>query len=147
MAYATVDHFVEFMSQPAAAITSVDWPNPQVLQRNLELAAAEIDVARASSGQLSSSLGPSVGVFLELLNLVGAVLITKFDNVQVFAQEELDRFQEWKDTNVEGIRTGEIVLIAGATGKEFPSIEIAEIAWTPATGIDIIINQLKRESS
>lgn len=146
MAYATVDHFVEFMSQPAGAISSADWPNPQVLQRNLDLAAAEIDIARSASGQLSGTLGPSVSVFLELLNLIGAVLITKFDNVQVYPNEEMDRFQTWKDTNIEGIQQGSIVLIAGATNAEFPSLEIAEIAWTPTTGIDIIINQIKRNA-
>ncbi len=146
MAYATFDDFVEFMTIQSQAIDASDWPDPQVLQRDLDMVAAEIDVARASSGQLTGTVGQGVDKFLQLLNIIGAVLITDFSNIRSLPAETLERYQKWKDENLKLIREGDTVLIAGETNADYPAIEVAEIAWTPATALDIIVNQIKRSS-
>ncbi len=147
MTYAIVDEFVEFLLHPAQTISEADWPDPQVLQRNLVLASSEIDVARQTASQLTGSVSQATLEFLKLLNLVGATLLTHFDNVNFFSPEQLEAFQTWKDTNIKAIRDGEIMLITGTTPEDFPAFAVAERAWTPATAADIILNRIKRSAT
>ena len=76
MSYATVDSFIEFLTIQVEQIDDDSWPDKAVLQRNLDFATAEIDISRQTSDQLDCNISGTVAKYLELLNIVCAMLLT-----------------------------------------------------------------------
>ncbi len=142
--YTTVLAVAEFLTQ--LGITSSTWPDTDLIQRHINLAASEIDIALITSDQLTCAKSTQMLVFLDYLNLIGTILIMEFQNVRSqITNESLDRFQEWKDGHITKIADNEMVLCDGETGKDYPVLSIAEIGWTHPNEIQIIINKVKRD--
>jgi len=143
-AYCELYHLTDFLTIDEGELTGTSWPDSQVLQRNIDMAGAEIDGALAAFGQLSCSKDAWATEMLKLLNIVGAALLTEFDNARTWTDETKRRYQEWKDNNLMLIRTGDLVLCSGETNKDYPAFERIEQAWDDHAAAKIYLNYLMR---
>lgn len=144
--FATVQELAEFLMQ--LGITASTWPDVDLLQRHINLSASEIKVALQTSNQLGCSLSAGGTDFLRLINLISAMLIMEFPNVRSqISTDSINRFQTWKDTNINSLTKGDKQVCTGHTGENFPAIATAEIGWNEWVASDIIINSLLRGST
>jgi len=120
------------------------WPDYDLIDSHINMAAGEIDIALMNSNQLTGTKSSAGLQLLKLLNVIGAVLITEYDNARFLTEGDLNRFQQWKDNYMKLIRDGELMLLDGETGKNYPAIATAEVGYTPEAQVDIYLNYLLR---
>lgn len=138
--YCSVDDLSEFLTHDEGEIDGSSWPDTSVMTHLIRLSAAEINVALQASNQLACTKDDNTSEFLKLLNVIGAALMTEYDNARFWTDETKRRFQQWKDQNIELLRTGQLAVCAGETGLEYPAVATAEVAYTPEGAAKIIWN-------
>lgn len=144
VAYCSLDDLTEFLTHEVNDITGVTWPDTQVLQRNINMASAEVSAALAAFDQLDCTKEDWANEYLKLINLIGAALLTEFDRARFWDDATKARYQEWKDNQLELVRTGQLALCQGHTGIDYPAFETAEQAWTPDAAAKIYLNYTLR---
>lgn len=120
------------------------WPDETLIQNHINMAKGEIDMALAAFGQGDCDLSEAATGFLKLLNVIGTVLITEFDNVRFLTEGDLARYQQWKDGMINRLISGEITVCDGETGINYPAFATAERAYTPEGAVKILQNYWKR---
>ena len=56
------------------------------------------------------------------------------------------RYQDWAQLQLDMIRDGRLELCAGETGSDYPYVGYAEQGWTEAAQVQIIANDILRNS-
>jgi len=144
--YCTVNELEEFLTLTEGSITAATFPDTTLFTRHITLASSEIWMALQASDQATCTKADEAEDFLTLLAMIGAALLTEFDNARFWTDETKRRYQEWKDSNLELIRTGKLALCQGHTGLEYPAFAVAEQAWTDEAAWRIWVNYQMRNS-
>jgi len=117
------------------------------LNRILSLAATRINMARQAQGACDCTLSTTSHEYLKYLNCILAIA---FYNCQCtnlkLTVEEKRMYLEAATTDLELIRTGALELCAGETGSDYPYVGHAEQGWTEAAQVQIIANDILRNT-
>ena len=113
----------------------------------LQAAAGPIDAARASAGAAQCTLSAGARQHLKLLN---SVIAAVFHNCQCgsarLSENERLQYMNWANEQLRLIRTGEMELCEGHTGKDYLAAGVIERAWTPGTAAQIVLNRERRRA-
>jgi hypothetical protein len=125
----------------------VDDDEEAQLNRILRLAATRINMARQAQGACDCTLSATASEYLKYLNCVLAVAFynCKCTNL-VVTVEEKKMYMEAAMADLELIQKGQIELCDGETGADFPWTGWAEQGWTEATQVEIIVNDILKNS-
>jgi len=143
--FCSFEEVVHFMT--GAEVDTNTYPDVEYVNTNIRLAAAEIHAALNASDQGSCARDEWADTFLNLLNLIGAVLLTEQDNLRQLTDADLSRYQDWKNDLLNKIRTGEMAICSGETNKDYPAFSTAPQSWTPEAAANIIRNRIQKESA
>ena len=118
------------------------------INRLLELAAANINAARAAQGACDCDLASWATHYLTDLNCVIALVTFNCQCTTIRALSAEDRavWADWANTQLAQIRTGQIELCDGETGSEFPYTSWADQGTTEFARARIIVNDVLRNS-
>ena len=121
--------------------------------RQLRLAAANIKAALAQTDSCDCTFADWATDYLIELNCVVA-LVTFWCPCSWIRQADLESggtlragWQEWADKQLDLIRTGEIILCDGETGKNYPAIGWAQYSFTERNYAQIIYNEILEDSA
>jgi phage gp36-like protein len=140
-AYATSNDFAEYW-----CITLCEEDEAR-LNRSLKLAATRIHAARAASGGCDCTLADWASEYLMELNILIATVVynCKCTNLRL-TDEAKAAYQEAVTADLTLIREGKIELCASETGSDFPYSAGAELGTTEYAQIQIILNDVLRNS-
>lgn len=118
------------------------------INRLLELAASNINAARAATGGCDCALQSWVTNYLIDLNCVIALVTYNCQCTTIRALSAEDRavWADWANTQLTQIRTGQIELCDGETGSEFPYTSWADQGTTEFARTRIIVDDVLRNS-
>ena len=127
---------------------SYDEDSESEINRLLELAAANINAARAATGGCDCTLASWARVYLIDLNCIIALVTFNCACSTIRALSAADRavWAEWANTALAQIRTGQIELCDGETGSEYPYTSWADQGSTEFARTRIIVNDVLRNS-
>lgn len=145
--YCELNELEVFLTLDEGEVTGVTQPDSQTLQRNIDMAASEVNMSLQASGQFTCNKSEEGNMFLKLLNIVGAMLLTEWDNARFLEQFDRTRYQDWKDSNLELLRTGHMELCEGETNVDYPAVATAEVGYTPEAMDEILRNYYLRNLS
>ena len=139
--YADANDFGTFFCAP------VNDDEEAQLNRTLRLAATRINMARQAQGACDCTLSATSVEYLKYLNCILAIAFynCKCTNLNVTVEEK-KMYMEAALADLELIQTGKIELCAGETGADFPWTGSAQQGWTEATQVQIIVNDILRNS-
>ena len=119
--------------------------------RSLRLSAANIKAAMSQTGSCDCTLADWATDYLIELNCMIA-LATFWCPCSWIRQQDLESggtirasAQEWADKQLDLIRTGELILCAGETGKNYPAWGWAQYSFTDQNYAQLIYNELIEE--
>ena len=121
------------------------------MEHHLDIAASDISVAMAASGQCDCTLAswataPLTGL-LRKLNVIEAMVIYNCPcGSPAMKEERWPMWMDWINNTLTQIRDGQLELCQGETGATFPAIGWAERNLTPWSEAEIIYNRILRES-
>ena len=121
------------------------------MEHHLDIAASDISVAMAASGQCDCTLAswataPLTGL-LRKLNVIEAMVIYNCPcGSPAMKEERWPMWMDWINNTLTQIRDGQLELCQGETGATFPAIGWAERNLTPWSGAEIEYNRILRES-
>ena len=117
------------------------------LNRMLTLAATPIHAARAANGGCDCSLASWADTYLMMLNcmLAAATYNCKCSNLTLTTEEKANLLEATRE-DLTNIRQGNIELCDGETGAEFAVTGWAEQGVTLFSRIDIITNDILRNT-
>lgn len=118
------------------------------IEHYLNITSANIHAARAASNQCNCTLAGWALEHLAKLNVIEAGAMhncTCAEPGQRMDNDERRLWLEWANTQLEHIRQSKIVLCAGETGSEYPSVGWAEMGLTAWNRARIITNRLRRQ--
>jgi len=118
------------------------------INRLLELAAANINAARAAQGACDCTLASWADYYLTDLNCVIALVTFNCQCTTIRALSAEDRavWSAWANDQLSQIRTGQIELCDGETGAEFAYTSWADQGVTEFARTRIIVNDVLRNS-
>ena len=118
------------------------------INRLLELAASNINAARAAQGACDCTLASWARVYLIDLNCIIALVTFNCSCTTIRALSAEDRtiWADWANTQLTQIRSGQIELCDGETGSEFPATSWADQGTTEFARTRIIVNDVLRNS-
>ena len=118
------------------------------VNRMLELAAANINAARAAQGACDCTLASWATRYLIDLNCVIALVTfnCQCTTVRALSAEDRATWAEWARDQLVQIRSGQIELCDGETGSEFPYTSWADQGTTEFARTQIIANDVLRNS-
>ena len=113
----------------------------------LEIAASDIHAAMAATGMCDCTLASWAENFLKKLNIVDAAIYHQCPcaNTKI-SDATRQAFLAWITNELANIRSGRTELCAGETGAEFPYTSYAELGTTESAQINIIVNDILRNS-
>lgn len=116
------------------------------INRNLELAASNINVAILAQGACDCTFSSYVRQYLIDLNCIIALVSYNCQCTTIRALSAEDRavWAEWANSQLEQIRTGQLELCDGETGSEFPYTSWAEQGVTEFARTRIIVSDVLR---
>ena len=144
MSYCMVEDVAKFLTQ--SGFDTDTMPSGAVVEMNIRIASAEIDMSLQTSDQLLCQKSTAGLNYLQLLNIIAAVLITEYDNARYLSDADLARLQAWKDNQMTLIRTGQLSICLGETGIDYPAISTAEVGYTPDAQALIVLNRIRRNA-
>jgi len=116
-----------------------------LINRQLDLGAAQIHAALASVAACDCTLADWATEYLKHLNsVVAALTLQGACPCPNLTTEEIGVYGEWVNTRMEEIRTGKIELCQDATGMDYPAFGTAEIATTGFAARRILENYYLR---
>ena len=118
------------------------------INRLLELAAANINAARAAQGACDCTLASWARYYLIDLNCVIALITFNCvcTTIRALSAEDRTIWADWANTQLTQIRSGQIELCDGETGSEFPYTGWADQGTTEFARTRIIVNDVLRNS-
>ena len=109
------------------------------IESMLDIAASDIHSAMAAANACSCTLASWASAYLGKLNIIDAqVFYNCVCGTNKLTEEEKARNQAWVQNQLDLIRTGNIELCSGETGKDFPVIDWAEQASTEFAAAEIL---------
>ena len=118
------------------------------INRLLELAAANINAARAAQGACDCALASWATQYLIDLNC--AIALVTFNcqctTIRALSAEDRSVWADWANNQLDLIRTGQIELCDGETGSEFPYTGWADQGTTEFARTRIIVNDILKNS-
>jgi len=114
------------------------------LQPLLAKSAGRIHAAMAAQGMCDCALASWAEDYLIELNCVAAAVMFNLPCVRI-TEEQRTQFWEYLNGQLDLIRTGEIELCSGETGKEAPAFGVAQYGLTPITEAEIIRNNILKD--
>jgi hypothetical protein len=141
--YASAEQYTQFWclnedcdGEASAAINTV-----------LEIAASVINSAIAATGACSCTFASWVDKYLKMLNILVAASFHQCPCAKPrFSDDLRATYLEYANAQLELIRTGKIELCEGETGSEYPYCATAELGTTEFAQIQIILNDILRNS-
>lgn len=148
-AFATKEEYSEFWGywQHRIDITSLTPAELTALDNQLAMAAGDIHMAMQQQGACDCTLSVASTMYLKKLNIINTAVTYRVPCGPRLDDDQRDLWLQWLDRELGRIRDGSVDLCAGSTGKDFPAIGTAEIAWTHWAEADIIINDSMRRRS
>lgn len=144
--YLTVDELTEHLTIEFQLTNDGEtWPDIDVIQKAIEMAAGRINAALRASDQFTCTKDDDAKAYLKALNLVGAVLLVNFDNVRKMPEEDKARYERWFNEGIEALRSENMIVCEGETGVDHPAFATAQVAYTPEAAFNILINAIKKE--
>lgn len=143
-AYATPEDYNNFWKG------FLDEADPEVvadLERHLEIAASDVHQALAAVGACDCTLADWANTYLIKLNIVDAAVMYRPLCGPKLNDDQMTAYLTWVNEQFKMIREGEIILCQGETGKNFPAMGIAEIAYTPQGAVNIINRRIARRGA
>jgi hypothetical protein len=128
-------------------IVTIDAQQIASIENFLDITAADVSSAVAAQAACDCTLQPWASDYLAKINIIETAMFYNCPcaNPKI-TEEQQTAFIEWANTQLELIRTGEIALCEGDTGKSYPSFGYAEIAHTAWGEATIIDNYTRRTS-
>ncbi len=123
---------------------SFDDDEVQELEPLLRSSAGRIHAALAATGQCDCGFAGWATEYLKELNMTAAVVTFNISGVRLSNDQRL-LFSEYLTEQLALIRTGEIELCGGETGKQHPAFGVAEIGITDRNIARIVANRVDRE--
>lgn len=118
-----------------------------MIERFLDLAAADIHAALAASGACDCSLASWALEYLKKLNIIEAAIIHNCPCKSANLSAEMKAtWLEWINGQFEGIRKQVIELCDGETGADFPVVGWAQQGWNEFARTRIVLNDMLRNS-
>ena len=115
------------------------------IENFLRIAASDINAALRATGACDCSLAADALVYLAKLNIIDAAIWHNCPCGRPDLSEEQRRsFLDWINRELDNLRTGAIDLCSGYTGREWPAIATAEMAWTDWRAAEIMIDTIRR---
>lgn len=108
------------------------------INRLMDMAAANIYQALASSGQDGCTRAETADNYLMQLNCILAAIMYYAPCGPTLNLEEKQMYLNWANAQLENIRTGKLELCEGETGSEYPAIGVAQVASTEFAAAQII---------
>lgn len=115
------------------------------IESALQLAAGDISMALAASGQCDCTNGAGAAAYLAKLNVMIAAVSLHCACGAQLSDDERTNGQLWIDNQLELLRTGKLTVCAGDTGSESAAFAWAEQALTDWSARDIVFNQILRK--
>ena len=116
-----------------------------LINRQLDLSAAQIHAAMAAAGACDCTLASWANEYLKHLNCVIAALTLQGPcPCPNLTTEQIGVYGEWVNTRLEEIRSGKIELCQGETGVDYPAFAVAEMATTGFAARRILENYWMR---
>jgi len=139
---ATAQQFAEFWCDPSPPLT----PDEQAtIERALDMASADVYSAMSASGQCDCTLAGWATNYLAKLAIIDGAVLQYCPCRRVLASVEDKRmWLDWVSNELLAIRKGDLAVCDGATGNDFPSIAIAEMALTSFNAARILRNRYLR---
>ena len=126
----------------AYQIVSLDVDDRAVVEHFLRLGAGDITASLITAGATSCAM-TCADAFLRKLNVVLAAVMYKCPCARPsLTDDERLMFMQWVLDSLEKVRTGELELCDGETGKYFPALAYAQMSWTPWRAAEIIVDGL-----
>jgi hypothetical protein len=118
------------------------------INRLLELAAGNINAARAAQGACDCALASWAEAYLIDLNCVIALVTYNCPCTTIRALSSADRavWAEWANNQLALIRTGQVELCDGETGPDFPAADFIQQSLTEWTAAQIVQDTVARGS-
>jgi len=116
----------------------------------LDIAASDIHAAMAAQGMCNCTLASWASEYLKKINIIDAEVIqhcmAACGWTSVMSPELRRMWLEWVNLQLQLIRTGEIELCNGETGKDFPYMGWAQQSHTDFQAAQIIWNDIAKNS-
>ena len=131
-------------------IVAIDARQRGEIEHNLNMAAGDIHVALSSAGACSCTFATWSENYLSRLNIVIAAAFYSCTcgrpATQAMSDDTRARYQEWAQLQLDMIADGRREMCAGETGSDYPYVGYAEQGWTEAAQVQIIANDILRNS-
>lgn len=116
------------------------------VNRFLELAATNINMAIAAQGACSCTFSSWATPYLVELNCIIALVTfnCRCSTIRALAAEDRAVWAEWANNQLTLIRTGQLELCDGETGTDFPVTSWADQGTTEFARTRIIVNDVLR---
>lgn len=115
------------------------------IEAALDLSASNIHAVLAAANACSCALASWATTYLAKINCIEAAVLTNAPCIDPNLTVEQKRMlMDLAGKMLEAIRTGEIDVCEGATGKAWPALGFAEIGWDSSAIGQIIANRLAR---
>jgi hypothetical protein len=127
---------------------SYDEDSESEINRLLELAAANINMAILAQGACDCAFSSYARQYLIDLNCVIALVTFNCacSTIKALSAEDRAVWADWANTQLTQIRTGQIELCDGETGSEFPYTSWADQGTTEFARTRIIVDDVLRNS-
>ena len=141
--YATLAEYLEFWCMDA----DPEQANAAI-ERGLRFTAARISASMAASGQCDCALADWAEKNLAFLNIVMTAVFHQCPcgDTQL-SLEEKRAYMEWAQAELDAIRSGDIELCEGYTGREYPAWGYAEQNWDEGSAAQLIANSIARSNA
>jgi hypothetical protein len=144
--YATKEQYSEFWGYWQHKI-DLDRFSPEevtALDSQLQIAAGDINQMIRQVGALDCSFDSYALDFLTKLNCINTAVTYRVPCGPRLTDDDLRYWTDWLDKMFGMIRTGELELCEGSTGKNYPAFEIAQQSWTEFNAVQLIRNRALR---
>ncbi len=132
----------------AYLIVAIDAQQRSTIERNLNLAATNINAARAASNGCGCTLASWAADYLSHLNVVMAAAFYSCTcgrpSISALSDDTRNSYREWAQAQIDAIRTQHIELCDGETGADFPVVGWAEQGWNEFARTRIVLNDILR---
>lgn len=136
---------VTFSNGDAFLVLPISANETATIEHFLNIAAGAIHVVRQSQGACDCTLSEGAKQFLRDLNcVIAAVRHNCACGGAKLDQQIRQALLEDANEKLKLIRTGEIELCEGYTGKDYPAFGAVELGWTPGAEAEIIYNRIRR---
>jgi len=125
----------------AYRIATINSAEIATINMYLDITAADIHAALAATASCDCTYQSWVTGWLAKLNIIEAGAFHSCSCGSTKLSDEVKQSMlEWANTQLENLRNGNLVVCTGDTGKEYPAVGYAEIAYDSFTTLQIIEN-------